>query len=144
MSSTAEAILQNMVEVLQATGKFARVSLGAPDSSTAIPRARLQYQGEEIFHADDSPAERWVRLHARVTIQTRSDDSAEGVLRAADLCQAAGEALLDDPYRGVLCSDLPIGRATEIRRTELPQRLRRPAVEIIFYVRCHFEVQEAV
>jgi hypothetical protein len=48
-------------------------------------------------------------------------------------------ALLEDPFRGERCQDLPIGRATELGRSELVRGLKRPEVEMAFVVRCHFE-----
>jgi len=141
MSSTAD-VLQDLLQTLRAGGAFALVSLGEAGSATAAPRATLAYEGEEAFPSDDGAASRWIRLRARVIVHTRSENAAQALLRASDLCQAAGQAILSDPYRGQRCRDLPIGRATEIGRSEMSSGAFRPEVEMSFAVRCHFEVPE--
>ena len=80
-------------------------------------------------------------VHGHRTVLS-PDAAAEGVCRAIELSALASEAVLDDPYRGQRCCDLPIGRATEIGHSELVSGLKRPEVEITVAVRCHFEVQE--
>ena len=62
---------------------------------------------------------------------------------AAEILEAFVEdamaTLLEDPFRGERCQDLPIGQATELGRSELVRGLKRPEVEMTFVVRCHFE-----
>ncbi len=142
MSSTATEILQDIVSALNDSGLFAEVSLGISEASTAVPRAYVTYEGQDTFLSDDHSASLWVRLRVRVTIRTRSDSRGEGVARAADLYASAAEALLTDAYRTQHCCNLPIGRATEIGRSEITPGIRRPEVEMTFGVRCHFEQED--
>lgn len=142
MSPLAAAILQDMVQSLHATEQFALVTLGPSGSATVVPRANVLYDGQDVFQPDDTPSSQWMRLRVSIILRTRSDAAAEGICRAIELSALASEALLDDPYRGQRCCDLPIGRATEIGHSELVSGLKRPEVEITVAVRCHFEVQE--
>jgi len=142
MASTTGDILQDMVAALRTAGGFALVTLGPAGTSTAVPRAAVLYEGTEEFPSDDRPAARWLRIRAAVSVHTRSDDPAEGCARASELCQAASEALMADPYRNGKCSDLPVGRATELGHWQLDESLKRPEVEISFAVRCHLEMAE--
>lgn len=139
--TVANQILQDLVSVLRACGHFATVTLGTV-GDTAAPRAAVHYEGQDFFSADDRPAARYVRLRCRVTIHTRCSHAGEQAARELDLSAAACEALLVDPYRGNLCRDLPIGKATEIGRIESAPT-NRPEVETSFAVRCHFEIPES-
>jgi hypothetical protein len=141
MPSAAD-VLQDLLQTLRGTGLFALVSLGDAGTASVVPRASVWYDGQEVFPSDDDVANRWVRLRARVTVHTRSENASEAILRAADLSEAAGEAILSDPYRGKRCLDLPIGRATEVGRSEMSFASKRPEAEMSFTVRCHFEAAE--
>ena len=144
MAANAAEILQDIVNALRGTGVFEIVSLGDSGSSTVTPRASVLFDTEEFFQPDDVHSMRWIRLCARVRLRLRSANSAEGIARATDLCVAAAEAILEDPYRGQRCQHLPVGRATEVARCEINPSLRRPEIEVILAVRCHFETQEGV
>ncbi len=142
MPSVAVAILEDIAKALRVSGLFKDVRLGQGSSATVVPRAHLAYDGHDVFLSDDGPGSLWVRLRARVTVHTRSGDQDDGSRRAVDLCAAAAGTLLQDPHRQQRCRDLPIGLATEIGRTELTPGIRRPEVEAVFDVRCHFETEE--
>jgi hypothetical protein len=142
MSSTATAILQDMVATIGGTGVFALASLGERPGATVVPRAYVRLEGLDTFAPDDSPSTQWMRVRASVVVHTRGEDDAEAVARAADLCIVAGGALLADPFRGEKCRDLPVGRATEVSRHEIDASPRRPEIRASFSVRCHYEVQE--
>lgn len=135
-------ILQDLVATLRSTGAFAAVCLGESHQESAVPRACVVYEGQEWLPCDDEPAARWLRVRVRVTVHTRDENSGAATLRGAELCGAAAEALLVDPYRGGRCCDLPIGRATEIGQAEPRTGLKRPEVEMTFSVRCHAEIPE--
>jgi len=139
MPAAATSILEDIVSTLGGTGLFTEVSLGRHEGSTAVPRAHVTYEGHDVFLSDDSSGNVWVRLQARVAVRTRSDDFAEGITRAADLCASVADALLADPYRGQRCRHLPIGPATQIGQTKMTPGIRRPEVEMTFGVCCHFE-----
>jgi len=141
--ATSADILNDIVSTLRATGQFDQVALGKSDTASVVPRVCVTHEGEESFRPDDASSSQWGRLQARITVHTRSDDTHEATLRAVDLSNAAAQALLVDPYRDQRCQDLPIGMATEIGRCELSKIVRRPEVEATFYVRCHFESEEA-
>jgi len=144
MACEAAEILDDLVDALRATGEFSSVTLGESGSATDVPRCSVIYEGTESFLPDDSPAARWVRLRAIVSIHARSIDSARGLRRADELSEQAMNSLLVDPFRGGRCRDLPIGRATEIGRCRLSRRPKRPEVEMTFDIRCHFETQESI
>ena len=139
MPSSAAEILETFVETLRASGKFRLVMLGDAPSNSDVPRASILYEGQESFQPDDHATTRWVRLRASISIRTRSTDTAEATTRVNELCEDAMATLLEDPFRGERCQDLPIGRATELGRSELVRGLKRPEVEMTFVVRCHFE-----
>ncbi len=139
--SVAGEILQDLVLALRACGQFAVVTLG-DSGDTAAPRAAVQYEGQDVFPADDRPTGRYVRLRCRVVIHTRCSHAAEQAQRELDLAAVAAEALLADPYRGGRCTDLPIGKATEVGRVEPSGPARRPEGEIPFTVCCHYELTE--
>jgi hypothetical protein len=141
VSERATEILYDLVSSLRASELFALVTLGGCGSSGGVPRAAVLLEGQDFFQADDCPATLWVRLRVRIAIHLRSDDSAESIDRAGQLCASSVQALLSDPYRGQRCKDLPMGRATEIGRTELVPGLKRPEAEVTLTVRCHFEIQ---
>lgn len=138
MSSAASAILEDLVTALRSTGAFAAVALGENESNTAVPRANVLYEGYEEFPPDDTTSGRWTRLRARVQVRTRSSDGSEAILRVNSLCASVSAALLNDPYRGGRCRDLPIGQATELGRADLTNRLKRPEQEMTFDIRCHY------
>ncbi len=141
MSETATEILDDLVASLRAVKLFALVTLGVAGSSGGVPRAAVSLEGQDFFQADDCPATLWVRLRVRIAIHLRSDDSAEAIERAGQLCASCVQTLLSDPHRGQRCKDLPIGRATEIGRTELAPGMKRPEAEVTLAIRCHFEIQ---
>ncbi len=137
--ATPDDILRRLADTLRDAGLFARVSLGTDADANDVPRAAVLYDGTEELPCDDDPAARWVRLRARVTIVTRLDGDADAAARLAHLADAAAAALLEDPRRGGLCADLPIGRATEVGRADAVE-VRRPNAETHLTVRCCFEI----
>ncbi|MFW6133073.1 MAG: hypothetical protein ACOC8F_04195 [Planctomycetota bacterium] len=145
MPSTERAILDDVTQALACGGLFAETRAAAGASAAGagngVPRATVMLQGRDVLAGDDSADALWVRLRLRVVIHDRADDVADAAARVADLCSAAGAALLSDPYRSGLCSDLPVGRATELGATD-PVDIRQPEVEVGLTVRCHFETQE--
>ncbi len=143
MSEIVTQILDDIVDTLRSSGIFEEVKLGKNNSSTAIPRANVLFEGCETFQPDDNDSSQWKRLKARVIIHTRCDSSSQAAQRAANLSDSAAEALLATSYRSAKCHDLPIGKATEIGQSELSSNIKRPEVEISFSLRCHFEIQEA-
>jgi len=142
MSATATQIIQDIVQTLRDSQLFAYVAPADAPGGTDLPRAKVEFDAQEHHVPDDAPAGRWVRLRARVTVQTRSDRTDRARARLVDLLNAAAEALLADPYRGGLCCDLPIGSATQIGRFTESPGIRRPELQGSFTVTCHFE-QEA-
>ncbi|RPI60333.1 MAG: hypothetical protein EHM48_07410 [Planctomycetaceae bacterium] len=136
---TTSAIIQNVVATLRQANIFKEVAFAGDGNDSAVPRATLTCEGQDIATPDDRHDARWVCLKLRVTVRTRSQDGKEAVARAADLCDQAIAALTADPYRGGQCCDLPTGRATEIDRVQTAE-LRRPDVQMAFVVRCNFEV----
>jgi hypothetical protein len=142
VAAPATEILQDLASVLRDSDLFALVTLGPAGSASEVPRAAVILEGQDFFQADDSASSLWVRLRVRIAIHLRGDDPAEGIARAGQLCASAVEAILADPYRAGRCRDLPIGRATEIGRTELTPGLKRPEAEVNLAVRCHFEIEE--
>ncbi len=143
MASVTMEILEDIAAAIRSDGSFSLVTLGESPSATDTPRAAVTFDGQESFQPDDSATSRWGRLRASVTVRVRSVDQDNETARADELCQAAIDAILNDPYRGGRCEDLPIGQATEIGRVEAGRQLRRPEIERTFSVRCHFETQEA-
>ena len=143
MASEVGDILQALVDTLRATGKFRLVTLGEAHSATDVPRASVLYKGHESSQPDDTAEVRWIRLRAGVVVHTRSTSVVQAVKRANELCEEVAEALLQDPFRGARCHDLPIGCATEIGHSELIRGVRQPEVEMALGVRCHFQTEEA-
>lgn len=138
MPATASEILQDVLQTLRSTSQFAAVTLGAgPD--LAVPRAWIEYQGQEVFRPDDSPTGRHMRIRAKIVIRTRTQSPAQSVARLGELCESAVSALLADPYRGRRCKDLPIGLATEIDRVEPDPTVASPEAQASFLLRCHME-----
>ena len=142
MPSAATQILQNLLSTLRTADLFAHVAIGKTSSETSVPRANIIYEGDDVFESDDTASTRWARLRASVEIHTRCDDSAESATRLADLAAATRETLIADPYRGQLCIDLPIGRATEVTAYRTLGNLKRPEAECTLNLRCHFELEE--
>ncbi|HAU38847.1 MAG TPA: hypothetical protein DCX07_14165 [Phycisphaerales bacterium] len=133
-------ILNDIVETIRGTGRFALVTLGECAAATATPRACVTLAGLDELRPDDTADARWFRLRARVTVHARAHEPPGGTIRAAELCDAAS-ALLADPFRGGRCRHLPVGAATEIGFAE-PVALRRPEGEMCLAVRCHFQTQD--
>lgn len=142
MPDAAKTVCDSLVQSLRSSGgdtALALVTAGESPDETAVPRAHVIYQGQDSFAPDDSPEGRWLRLRYRVRIHTRADRDAEALGRVGELAAAAVVALLTNPYRGGVCADLPIGRATETGPVEVLTHLRRPEVAVAFEVRCHLE-----
>jgi len=142
MTQTASQILADMVLVLRETGAFALVTLGQSASATETPRAAVICEGQDKLTPDDTSGNTWTRLRASIRIRTRSSDATEATNRILGLCEQAATALLDDPHRGGLCHDLPIGKATAIGQGQLDHDLRRPEAGATLDVRCHFETEQ--
>ena len=141
MTARATEILQDITGTLRTSGLFETVTLGEDAGSAAIPRAGVLLDSFEVFPCDDGGAQWWARLSVRLCLRVRSNDYSTAVSRLMDLAVAATEALMEDPYRGQRCLDLPIGLATETGRFEITPRLRRPDMEGSVAVRCHFETE---
>lgn len=141
MTAKGTEILQDITETLRASGVFETVSLGEDAGSDALPRASVTLESFQTFACDDGGAESWVRLCVSIRMRVRAGDYSTAVSRLTDLAAEATEALMEDPYRGQRCLDLPVGRATEIGRLELTAGLRRPDLEGSVAARCHFEAQ---
>ncbi len=150
MASQATEILNNLVTALRSCGAFALVELGGSRSEATVPRAAVILERQDTTVPEDDQAVTWVRLQARVVIRTRSESASQAAGRITDLADAATAALLADPYRGERCHDLPIGRATEVSRAEMPRDERypqrktslsvnSPEIEIVLLVRCHYQ-----
>ncbi len=142
MAGVAKTVLDSIVQSLRSEAGpsgLAVVIAGESADETAVPRANVLYRGCDAFEPDDSPAGGWLRLRYRVEVRTRCDGAASGLGRAAELAESAVVALLADPYRGGVCADLPVGRATEIGRVEVLTQLRRPEAGVALEVRCHVE-----
>jgi hypothetical protein len=137
MAAKASHILQNLVQTLQTVKDFASVTLGA-SGDTTLPAAWVLHESL-AYHASDDSTARWGRLSASIVIHTRDDAAAQALQRATDLADLAATCLLADRFRGQLCQDLPIGKATEIGPSHLASGVRRPDIQIRLDVRCHFE-----
>jgi hypothetical protein len=142
LAAPATEILQDLASVLRGGGLFALVTLGPSGSASEVPRAAVVFEGQDFFQADDDISALWLRLRLRIAVHIRCDDPAESIARAGQLCASVAEAILEDPYRSGRCRDLPIGRATEIGRTEFTPGLRRPEAEVSLAVRCHFQIEQ--
>lgn len=140
MTSLPNEIVQDMVQTLRTAGSFGEVC-SEDNSSSQVPRTVVLLDSYELLAPDDSAGGLWGRLRATVSVRTRGVSASQAADRAADLCNMAMDALAVDPYRGGLCSDLPVGRATELGRAQPIRGLRRPEAGMTFDVRCHFETE---
>lgn len=143
MSSATTNILNNITQTLRSSNLLQSVTTGHRGSETAVPRATVVCEREEALTPDDSASTQWGRLRIAVKIHTRCGTSSDAAERLADLVASVIETLLADPYRSGLCSDLPVGRATEIDGCRIATDLKRPEIEAAIDIRCHFEIQEA-
>ncbi len=139
MTAIGTEILQDLVSTARSTDVFSLVVLGDAGNSTASLRACIHLESQEAFQCDDSPSTTWVRLNVRIRIHARHSAAGQGVARVMDVCSILAGAILNDPYRGGRCRDLPLGRASEILRCEVDSSIRRPEIEAVLHVRCHFE-----
>ena len=142
MASSVTEILEDLVTVLRATGKFRLVTLGHDPTASDVPRASVVYEGQESIQPDDSSTSRLVRIRAGISVHTRSAEPSEALRRINELCDEVISAILEDRFRGGRCEDLPPGRATELGRIEQLRGLKRPEIEVVLSVRCHLEVEE--
>lgn len=136
-----QGILLDMLQALRSCAQFEDVTIGRPVASTALPRAALIFDSQETFAADDSATHNWARLQTRIVITARHESMTDLTGRGLQLVEAAASAILGDPYRGGLCQDLPIGKATQINRQECLKDAG-PHMEFALTVLCHFEVPE--
>ncbi len=141
MSSPVNDILQDILSALRASDHFAEVTMGPPASSTVVPRAWVVFRAVDVFCPDDEASGSWGRLRGQIVVRTRNDRTAEGIIRAEELCHLAVEALLGDVYRGGLCCDLPVGQATGAHRRELNASVPHPEAQMSCDFSCHFEMQ---
>jgi hypothetical protein len=139
VSSTAGDILVNLRDALRASGLFAEVSIGPAVDTGKFPRAELHLSAVKETVPDDNPAARWLMLRARLAITVRGAGAEQ--LRAWELAEAAGAALLADRFRGQRCRDLPTGRATELGVAELSPHAKPPLAEVSFEIRCNLELE---
>jgi len=142
MASQAAAIVENIVAALRQSGRFNAVTHGQTPASNVVPRACVVFEGLDFLTADDSAQSPARRLRCRLSIHTRLADPSQRTARLTELCQAAVEALLADPFRGGLCRHLPAGGATELDHIQPVQHVRSPEAEATITLRCHFEAQE--
>ncbi len=145
MASTVSNILTDLGDAIRESGLCRQVAMGVEASTSVVPRAHVMLTGVEYVTSDDAANQRWGRLRAQIHLRWRAADAGDGQLQLAALAGEVTDALLADAYRGGLCSDLPLGRATEVTQGQPSSRLRRPEMELVLDVRCHFaqEAQEA-
>lgn len=142
MEPTPETILADIVQTLREAGGFSQVVLGQAPAGADLPRASVRFDGLDESRPDDRPDGRWFRLRARIVIHTRSAGTSEAVTRTLELSRSAAAALLEDPYRGQRCRDLPIGKATEVSHCAASAAVKLPEAEATLTVHCHFELAE--
>jgi hypothetical protein len=140
MASVPSQILDSIVQALRDAEAFRVVSL-EDASITDAPRAVVAFDGYELLSPDDSADRSWGRLRASVSVYTLGVSPAATAARATELCQAAMAAIAADPFRGGLCCDLPVGKATELGRCQVIRTLKRPEAGMSFDLRCHFETE---
>jgi len=144
MTNQASQILNDIVGTLRTCGAFVVVGVDLPGSVSQSPRACVTQVSLNFTPAEDRPTGVWGRLRARVAIHCRCDDDSSRIHQLNELAETARSALLDDPHRGDLCTDLSQGRATEIGHIEQSDSVRRPQGQVNMDVWCHFESQEAL
>lgn len=132
-------ILESILAALREANVFELVTLGSTGTTGSIPRAELHHDGLETFTPDDTAETRWVRLRARLVIRTRAVPEAQAIRRLSELCDAAAAAIAGDPHRGGLCSDLPVGPATAVERTQPDRNQPDPLGSASLGIRCHYE-----
>jgi hypothetical protein len=140
MASAPSQILDSIVGALRDADVFKTVAL-EDDSAGDAPRAVVAFDGYELLSPDDAVDRQWGRLRATVAVYTLGTAPAETAARAAELCEAAMAAVAEDPFRGGLCGDLPVGKATEVGRCQVIRTLKRPEAGMVFDLRCHFETE---
>jgi hypothetical protein len=141
MFTPASEILQDLASALSGSGRFSMVTVGPSPQATAVPRAAVMFEGLDFSPADDQPSASYVRLRARVVVHTRAEGPSQAASCGTDISAAAANALLEDPWRGGRCQNLPTGRATEVGRLETSPP-RGNEVELALALRCHFVSQE--
>ena len=143
MSSTVQAILEDLASALRDQATLAEVTVGSAPGSTAVPRAAVHADGLTLVSADDAPDVHWARLRVRIVLHTTGPEHALLASELEDLAEQARQAVLADPFRQGLCRHLPIGQATEVGEVEPQGAPRHPNGEITLALRCHFEIPEA-
>ena len=132
-------ILDDIRQTLQASGQFQSVSIGPDAISGRLPRAELLLNSCAPGPADDRADATWWVLKADVVVHVQASGQGGALERALQLADAAQAALRVDGYRGGLCLDLPIGRATELGPVRPEPAVKSPYLALSFEIRCHFE-----
>lgn len=137
---SASQVLDHIVSTLRDGGAFGSVSLGDDPADTATPRACVTLTTLASGPLDDRADCRWQRVEAIVSVLARSDSPGGAIKRALSLYDHAAEALLQDPTRGGLCQDVPVGAATVVLGPQADSRVALPFVRLNFAVHCHLEL----
>jgi hypothetical protein len=141
MASMVSRILTDLGDTIRASGLCRQVTMGGDGASSIVPRARVALVGVDYVPSDDDAFARWGRVRAEVHLRWRGSDAGAGQDTLVALAEGITTALMVDTYRGGLCCDVPLGRATEITQSQVGGGLRRPDMAIVLAVRCCF-VQE--
>jgi hypothetical protein len=129
-----------VLQTLRSSGLFAAVAFGEDHCRIEMPRASVLFRSLESHLPDDTAAGRWVRLSLELRLRTRQGSDG-GQERLDQLFHAARAALLTDPTRGGVCSDLPIGPATELSDVSPESGLSEPIVGRSARLTCHYETE---
>jgi hypothetical protein len=133
-------VLNNVLTTLRDSGLFSAVVFGEDHSRVDMPRAAVRFRSLESHLPDDTAAGRWIRLTLQLSVRTRRGaDGSEA--RLGELVAAARGALLADVTRGGICSDLPIGAATDLGTVSPEAGLHGPVVGRVSELTCHYETE---
>jgi hypothetical protein len=133
-------VLNHVLQTLRDSGLFAAVEFGEDYSRIEMPRASVLFRSLESSLPDDTAAGRWVRLTLELRVRTRRGSDG-GHRRLDELFHAARAALLADPTRGGVCSDLPIGAATDVGTVGPETGLSEPVAGRAAELTCHWETE---
>ncbi len=136
-------LLANILGVLRSVPDLRAVSLAGEPTSREVPRASVAVLSRETFPPDDSATGIWHRTTIRIAIVTNAGRTDAGLARLSELAETVAQALLGDPHRGGTCSDLPVGRATEIECFETLDVDEPGRVAVTLVGRTHSESEVA-
>jgi hypothetical protein len=136
-------LLTNILSVLRGVADLRAVSLAGEPTSRHVPRASVALLSRETFPPDDSATGVWHRTTLRIVIVNNAGRTDAGLARLSKLAETVVQALLCDPHRGGICSDLPIGRATEIECFETFGVDEPGRVAVTLIIRTHSESEVA-